>query len=83
MLSTCTIPSDPGFESSRSIRTGRISSLEIAPRPRVKPEAMRNAAKNQGCVAQLFNPYAKPMGVGRQGKYVRACASVGVIRRDL
>ena len=64
LLSTWTIPTDPGFQTRRSEGTEtRESDLKRA-KPRVKPEAMSFALKNQGTVAQLFNPYAKPPSIG-------------------
>lgn len=59
-VNTWTIPSDPGFQTRRS--EGALAR-EIdckRPKPRVKPEAMMIALKNQGSVAQLFNPFSKP-----------------------
>lgn len=55
-LNTWTIPTDPGFQTRRSERSDCLKR----PKPRVKPEAMSFALKNQGTVAQLFNPYSKP-----------------------
>lgn len=66
MLSTWTIPSDPGFETRRPTSTDRYSPVlaEAFPKARVKPEALSNAIRNQGTLAQLFNPQARPYSVG-------------------
>lgn len=66
MLSTWTIPSDPGFETRRPSSTDRYSPVlaEALPKARVKPEALSNAIRNQGTLAQLFNPQARPYSVG-------------------
>ncbi|XP_074607939.1 enkurin domain-containing protein 1-like [Acropora palmata] len=66
MLSTWTIPSDPGFETRRPTSTDRYSPVlaEALPKARVKPEALSNAIRNQGTLAQLFNPQARPYSVG-------------------
>lgn len=66
MLSTWTIPSDPGFETRRPTSTDRYSPVlaEALPKARVKPEALSNAIRNQGTLAQLFNPHGRPYSVG-------------------
>ena len=66
MLSTWTIPSDPGFETRRPSSTDRYSPVlaEALPKARVKPEALSNAIRNQGTLAQLFNPQARHYSVG-------------------
>lgn len=66
MLSTWTIPTDPGFDTRRPASAGRYSPVyaERLPKARVKPEALSNAIKNQGTLAQLFNPQARPYSVG-------------------
>lgn len=66
MLSTWTIPTDPGFETRRPTSADRYSSgyVERLPKARVKPEALSNAIKNQGTLAQLFNPQARPYPIG-------------------
>ena len=51
-----TIPADPGFQTNRS--DGGL--MPDRPKPRIKPEAMMIAIKNQGTLGQLFNPYSKP-----------------------
>lgn len=66
MLSTWTIPTDPGFETRRPTSADRYGSgyVERLPKARVKPEALSNAIKNQGTLAQLFNPQARPYPIG-------------------
>lgn len=66
MLSTWTIPTDPGFETRRPTSADRYSAgyAERLPKARVKPEALSNAIKNQGTLAQLFNPQARPYPIG-------------------
>lgn len=66
MLSTWTIPTDPGFDTRRPTNEDRYSPVyaERLPKARVKPEALSNAIKNQGTLAQLFNPSARPYSVG-------------------
>lgn len=73
MLSTWTIPTDPGFETRRpSSAQSRYDPVlaERRPRARVKPEAISNAIKNQGTLAHLFNPSANQFSVygSRPGK---------------
>jgi hypothetical protein len=55
-----TIPTDPGFQTRRSDNVSVREMDHTRPKPRIKPEAMMIAIKNQGSVAQLFNPYSKP-----------------------
>ena len=72
MLSTWTIPTDPGFDTRRPTNEDRYSPVyaERLPKARVKPEALSNAIKNQGTLAQLFNPSARPYSVGsRPGEF--------------
>lgn len=66
MLSTWTIPTDPGFDTRRSTSADRYNPVyaESLPKARVKPEALSNAIKNQGTLAQLFNPQARPYSIG-------------------
>lgn len=66
MLSTWTIPTDPGFDTRRPSSADRYSPVyaERLPKARVKPEALSNAIKNQGTLAQLFNPQARPYSIG-------------------
>ncbi|KAL9962658.1 hypothetical protein ACROYT_G031779 [Oculina patagonica] len=66
MLSTWTIPTDPGFDTRRPSSADRYSPVyaERQPKARVKPEALSNAIKNQGTLAQLFNPHARPYSIG-------------------
>ncbi|XP_068706054.1 enkurin domain-containing protein 1-like [Montipora foliosa] len=66
MLSTWTIPSDPGFDTRRPSSAGRYSPVfaESLPKARVKPEALSNAIRNQRTLAQLFNPQARPCYIG-------------------
>ena len=66
MLSTWTIPTDPGFDTRRPCSADRYSPVyaERLPKARVKPEALSNAIKNQGTLAQLFNPQARPYSIG-------------------
>ena len=67
MLSTWTIPTDPGFETRRPRRSQsyyELDQVECRPRPRVKPEALNNALKGQGSLSRLFNPLAKPYHIG-------------------
>lgn len=66
MLSTWTIPTDPGFDTRRPSSADRYSPVyaERIPKARVKPEALSNAIKNQGTLAQLFNPQARPYSIG-------------------
>ncbi|CAB3987473.1 Hypothetical predicted protein [Paramuricea clavata] len=60
VVNTWTIPTDPGFQTRRS-DTALVREIDhTRPKPRIKPEAMMIAIKNQGSVAQLFNPYSKP-----------------------
>lgn len=54
-----TIPTDPGFQTRRSDNATVGEMDQRRPKPRIKPEAMMIAIKNQGTVGQLFNPYAK------------------------
>ncbi|EDO36286.1 predicted protein [Nematostella vectensis] len=65
MLSTWTIPTDPGYNTRRpsSAERYRQSPLECRPKPRVKPEAITNAIKGQGSLSQLFNPTSKPYNI--------------------
>ena len=62
MLSTWTIPSDPGFNTKRPNSANKYEPVVdgCRPKPRVKPEALSNAIKGQGSLSQLFNPNAKP-----------------------
>ena len=73
MLSTWTIPSDPGFNTRRpSSAQSRYDpyTSESRPQPRVRPEAISNAIKNQGSLAQLFNPQAAQYTIrGRPSKW--------------
>ena len=66
MLSTWTIPTDPGFDTRRPSSADRYSPVyaERLPKARVKPEALSNAIKNQGTLAQLFNPQSRAYSVG-------------------
>lgn len=66
MLSTWTIPTDPGFDTRRPTSAARYSPVygESVPKARVKPEALVNAIKGQGTLAQLFNPQARPYPIG-------------------
>lgn len=66
MLSTWTIPSDPGFDTRRPTSVDRYSPVYAGhlPKARVKPEALSNAIKAQGTLSQLFNPQARPYSVG-------------------
>ncbi|KAJ7352835.1 Enkurin domain-containing protein 1 [Desmophyllum pertusum] len=66
MLSTWTIPTDPGFDTRRPSSSDRYSPVyaERLPKARVKPEALSNAIKNQGTLAQLFNPQSRPYSIG-------------------
>ena len=60
VVNTWTIPTDPGFQTRRSDTVLVREMDHTRPKPRIKPEAMMIAIKNQGSVAQLFNPYSKP-----------------------
>lgn len=75
MLSTWTIPTDPGFQTRRPNSAQRYeSNLSDRPKPRVKPEAYSNAIKNQGSLALLFNPNSKPYTIlSRPGKFTNCC----------
>lgn len=72
MLSTWTIPTDPGFQTRRPNSAQRYDTNEAEnrPKPRVKPEAISNAIKGQGSLALLFNPSSKPYTIlSRPGKF--------------
>lgn len=62
MLSTWTIPTDPGYQTRRPNSAQRYEPVidGSRPKPRVKPEALSNAIKGQGSLALLFNPTSKP-----------------------
>lgn len=67
MLSTWTIPTDPGFQTRRPRSSQSYyepNQAESVPQPRVKPEALTNAIKGQGSLGRLFNPLAKPYHIG-------------------
>ena len=65
MLSTWTIPTDPGLETRRPKSShSYYDHIANRPRARVKPEALNNAIKGQGSLSRLFNPLAKPYHIG-------------------
>ena len=65
MLSTWTIPTDPGYNTRRPNSAQRYEPHlgGERPKPRVKPEAISNAIKGQGSLAMLFNPIARPYNI--------------------
>ena len=59
-MNSWTIPADPGLQTRRP-NTDVAREADSKPlKPRIRPEAMMNAIKNQGTIAQLFNPCLKP-----------------------
>lgn len=73
-VNTWTIPSDPGFQTKRSDGELVREIDYTRPKPRIKQEAMMIAIKNRGSVAQLFNPYSKPLSFrssSRSGSYCK------------